>query len=79
MGGDLPEGLEEAGLGGEDALHGFDDDSGEVVVVLLDDGCGGLGVVEGGDEHGVKDCLGDAAAAGVGLGEGIEGCGADCS
>ena len=70
-----PEGLEEAGLGGEDTLHGFDDDGSKIVVVLLNDGCGGLNIVEWGYEDGVLESLGDAAAAGVRLGEGVKGAG----
>ena len=73
VGGDFAEALQEAGPGGEDALHGLDDDGGKVVVVLFDDCGGGLGVVEGGDEDGFGDGPRDAAAAGVGLGEGVEG------
>ena len=75
VGGDFAEALQESGLWGQDALHGFDDDGGEVVVVLLYDGGSGLGVVEGGNEDGFGDGPGDAAAAGVRLGEGVEGAG----
>ena len=61
--------LQEAGLGGEHTLQRFDDNGGQLVMVGLEDGLGGFQVVEGGDEHQVLDGLGDAAAAGNGLGE----------
>ena len=44
-------------------------------MVLLNDGCSGLSVVERGDEDGVEEGFGYAAAAGVRLGEGVKGAG----
>ena len=58
--------LEEALLRGEGALQGLDDDAGELVVVALDDGGGGLDVVEGRDEHVARGGRGDAEAVGRG-------------
>ncbi len=66
---DLPQPLQEARLGRQQALERLDDHAGQLVLVLLDQALDHLEVVERRDQHLVGDALGMPAESGMARGK----------